>query len=249
SALAAAKSGFIVERLEQIEFLAPFKFYGNKSRTMAWKAGATRVQEGLRVDVTLESDTERVTGKVDHVQHFKGQVYLTLNDIVSPANAVPPKWGKNKGVTAAEIYQLYFHGPSFQVLEAAQRSGSTVLGRFNNNLIDINADEPGLFTTPLLIELCFQTAGLWEAGSTGNLGLPHSIGKLRVYRTASKNVSIFAEVKPKEINGQLYFDARVVDSKGNVYLDLINYRTSPQLETPNDRHLVPMKNLVSINQE
>ncbi|MRS05740.1 hypothetical protein EG832_21370, partial [bacterium] len=204
SALAAANSGFEVERLEHIQFLAPFKFYGNKSRAMAWKAGATRVQDGLRVDVTLESDTERINGKVDHVEHFRGQVYLTLKDIVSPNNAVPPKWSKSKEVTAEEIYQLYFHGPSFQVLEAAQRSGSSVLGRFNNNLININADEPGLFTTPLLIELCFQTAGLWEAGSTGNLGLPHSIGKLRVYRNATNGDAIFAEVKPKEIDGQLY---------------------------------------------
>ena len=244
SALAAANSGFEVERLENIEFLAPFKFYGNRSRAMAWKAGATRVQEGLRVDVTLESDTERVMGKVDHVQHFKGQVYLTLKDIVTPNNAVPPKWGKNNEVTAAEIYQLFFHGPSFQVLEAAQRSGNNVLGRFNNSLIDINADEPGLFTTPLLIELCFQTAGLWEAGSTGNLGLPHSIGKLRVYRNVINGTSIFAEVKPKEVDGQLFFDARVVDSKGNVYLDLSDYRTTPQVDTPEDHHLMPMKVLV-----
>ncbi|MBA4383704.1 MAG: beta-ketoacyl synthase, partial [Anaerolinea sp.] len=249
SALAAAKSGFVVERLEQIEFLAPFKFYGNKSRAMAWKAGATRIKEGLRVDVTLESDTERINGKVDHVEHFKGQVYLTLKDIVSPNNAVPPKWSKNKEVSSNEIYQLYFHGPSFQVLEAAQRSGSSVLGRFNNNLININADEPGLFTTPLLIELCFQTAGLWEAGSTGNLGLPHSIGKLRVYRNVTNGDTIFAEVKPKEIDGQLYFDARVVDSKGIIYLDLMDYRTSPQVETPNDQHLLPMKTLVAKSQD
>ncbi len=248
SALATAKSGFEVERLEKIQFLAPFKFYGNKSRAMAWKAGATRVQEGLRVDVTLESNTERLTGKVDHVEHFKGLVYLTLKDIVSPDNTVPPKWSKNKEISAAEIYQLYFHGPSFQVLEAAQNSGDTVLGRFNNSLIDINADEPGLFTTPLLIELCFQTAGLWEAGSTGNLGLPHSIGKLKVYRNAINGASIFAEVKPKEINGQLFFDARVVDAKGNVYLDLMDYRTTPQVDVPNDQHLLPMKILVSKKQ-
>ncbi|PKN90456.1 MAG: hypothetical protein CVU45_02500, partial [Chloroflexi bacterium HGW-Chloroflexi-7] len=120
---------------------------------------------------------------------------------------------------------------------------------FNNSLIDINADEPGLYTTPLLIELCFQTAGLWEAGSTGNLGLPHSIGKLQVYRNVINGASIFAEVKPKEINGQLYFDARVIDTKGNVYLDLLNYRTSPQVETPDDQHLMPMKTLVSKKQD
>ena len=245
SVLASDNSGFEVERLENIEFLAPIKFFGNKSRKIIWKALAVRIAEGLQVRVSLESDVERKTGRIEHTQHFRGLVYLTLKQVAAPEAATPPKWGKNKEVTAEEIYQLFFHGPSFQVLEAAQRSGNSVLGRFNKKLVQISADDPGLFTTPLLIELCFQTAGLWEAGSTGILGLPHSIGELKVYRKYVNGASIYAEIKPKERDGQLYFDARVMDSKGNVYLDLMDYRTSPQADPAEARFIEPMKILMT----
>lgn len=245
STLASENTGFEVERLENIEFLAPIKFFGNKSRKIIWKALAIRITDGLQVRVSLESDIERKIGKVEHTQHFRGLVYLTLKQVISPETATPPKWGKNKKVTAEEIYRLYFHGPSFQVLEAAQRSGDSVLGRFNKKLFQMSTDEPELFTTPLLIELCFQTAGLWEAGSTGTLGLPHSIGELKVYRKYVNGAAIYAEVKPKERDGQLYFDARVMDSKGNVYLDLTDYRTSPQSDPVKAQDVEPMKLLLS----
>jgi hypothetical protein len=245
SVLAAANSGFEVEKLENIEFLAPFKFFGNRSRTLEWKAGAIRNEDGLRVDVSLESNTENKSGVKIHTQHFKGQVFLTLKEIVTPDTSKPPKWGKHKIVTADEIYQLYFHGPSFQVLDAAQRSGELVLGKFNQKLAEIKADEPGLYTTPLLIELCLQTAGLWEAGSTGNLGLPHSIGELKVYRKYVNGASVYAVVKPRQQNGQWVFDARVVDSKGNVYLEMSEYRTAAQADSPNADLLVPMRAMLS----
>ncbi len=245
SVLAAQNSGFEIERLENIEFLTPIKFYGNKARTLVWKAMAVRIAEGLQVRVSLESDIERKTGKIEHFQHFKGLVYLTVKHVDAPHTATPPKWGKNKEVTAAEIYRLYFHGPSFQVLEAAQRSGNSVLGRFNRKLVEVFADDPNLFTAPLLIELCFQTAGLWEAGSTGVLGLPHSIGGLKIYRKFVDGISVYADVKPKERDGQVYFDARVLDAEGNVYLDLTDYCTSPRADRAETQLVEPMKSLLA----
>jgi len=244
SVLASDHSGFEIERLENIEFLAPIKFYGNKARKIVWKASALRITEGLQVRVSLESDIERKTGRTQHMQHFKGLVYLTPSQVEPPQAATPPKWVKNKEVTAADIYRLYFHGPSFQVLEAAQRSGNSILGRFNKKLVEVFADDPELLTTPLLIELCFQTAGLWEAGSTGVLGLPHSIGALKIYRKFVNGISVYADVKPKERDGQVYFDARVLDSKGNVYLDLTDYRTSPRTDRADTQLVEPMKSLL-----
>ena len=245
SVLASDNSGFEVERLEKIEFLTPIKFYGNKSRKIMWKAKAVKTSDGLQVNVSLESDIERKTGKMEHTLHFTGLVFLTPKQVASPESANPPKWGKHKEVSSAEIYRLYFHGPSFQVLEAAQRSGDNVLGKFNKKLVSIPADEPGLFTTPLLIELCFQTAGLWEAGTTGILGLPHSIGELKVYRNYLNGSAIYAVVKPKFRDGELYFDARVMDAKGNVYLDLTDYRTTPQSDPAEVQLVEPMKMLLA----
>jgi NAD(P)-dependent dehydrogenase (short-subunit alcohol dehydrogenase family) len=244
SVLAGDRSGFEIERLEKIEFLTPIKFYGNKPRAIMWKANALRTPEGLRVEASLESDLQRRSGSLEHFVHFKAQVYLTPGKLASPETAAPPRWVKGLEVKSEDIYRLYFHGPSFQVLEAAERSGDAVLGRFNKQLFEVAADEPGLFTTPLLIELCFQTAGLWEAGATGSLGLPSSIGELKIYRKYAKGVRVYAQVQPRQVDGQLFFDARVVDGKGNVYLELNDYRTSP-FPYPAEAGLVkPMKDIL-----
>ena len=250
SVLASGHLGFEVDHLENIQFLAPFKFYGNKPRNITWKAIAYRKPGDLQVVVTLESDIKRRGGETQHMLHFSGLVHLSPNAPVTTTEANPPKWMKKKSVSAEEIYKMYFHGPSFQVLDAAQLSNNDlVLGRFNKKLAGISADDPILFSSPLLIELCFQTAGLWEAGSTGVLALPQSIGSLRIYPRPLNGVAIFAEVKPSMNEGKLSFDARVVDEKGNIFLELTDYVTSP-LPYPAEKDLVePFKILVSEGQK
>ena len=246
SVLASENGGFEVERLENIQFIAPFKFYDNKPRTIQWNAVAYRTDEGLKVEVQLESDITRHGGKVEHTLHFTGTVFLASKMPVSEATAIPPKWTKKQSVKSEDIYKIYFHGPSFQVLHAAQLSNGKILGEFNKNLVNISADEPSLFTTPLLIELCFQTAGLFEAGATGTLALPQSIGTLKIFKQPLNGIAIFAEVKTHEVNGKYSFDARVVDAKGNVFLELTDYQTSP-LPNPAEKDLVePLKILVPV---
>ena len=245
SIIASDNPRYEVERLEKIEFLAPIKFHGNKSRNLNWKALAVKITDGLQVRVSLESAVERRTGKVEHTEHFKGLVYLTQKQITTPESATPPKWGKNKSVTSEEIYRLSFHGPSFRVLEAVQRSGDSVIGKFNNTIFHKPIDETEISATSLLIELCFQTAGLWEVGLTGFRSLPQSIGELKVYRKYIDGTSIYTKVNLKEHNGLRYFDARVLDSMGNVYLDMTEYRTSPQLEPAEAQLVEPIKILLT----
>jgi hypothetical protein len=246
SVLASENGGFEVERLENIQFLAPFKFYDNKPRMIIWNAIAHRLSEGIKVEVRLESDITRLGGTVEHTLHFTGNVFLAAKVPTSDAVAIPPKWKKKESVKAKDIYKIYFHGPSFQVLQSAQLSEGKILGEFNKNLVSVSADEPSLFTTPLLIELCFQTAGLFEAGATGTLALPQSIGTLKIFKQPLNGAAIFAEVKTREMNGKYSFDARVVDAKGNVFLELTDYQTSP-MPNPAEKDLVePLKILVPV---
>lgn len=242
--LASGPASFEVDRLEDIQFLAPFKFYGNKSRSITWRAIAYKQEENLKIRVTLESDAKRWNGEIQHMLYFSGWVYLSQNKPELEVVSNPPRWSKKKSVSSEEIYNLYFHGPSFQVLDAAQMSGNIVLGRFNKKLANGSADDPALFTTPLLIELCFQTAGLWQAGATDVLALPQSVGSLRIYPQPLNGVAIFAEVKPTECNGKLCFDARVVDEKGNVFLELSDYQTSPMPYSAEKNLVEPLKILV-----
>jgi hypothetical protein len=77
---------------------------------------------------------------------------------------------------------------------------------------------------PRLIELCFQTAGVWEMGIEGRMGLPQHIDRLSLLRNPDEAESrLFAVVIPNLHEGS--FDAEVVDEKGNRYLQLSGYRT------------------------
>jgi len=101
-------------------------------------------------------------------------------------------------------------------------------------------------TTPVLVELCMQTAGIWEAGTTGALALPSSIGELRLYRITPNGQPIYAAVTPvQDPQGNLVFNARVVDAKGRVYLELDNYRTSRLPYSVDEKLLMPLRGLVS----
>jgi hypothetical protein len=95
------------------------------------------------------------------------------------------------------------------------------------------------------VELCFQTAGIWEIGKTGTMALPRSIERLTLYHQNLNGASIYAEVTPIHSgDGVLHFDARVVDSKGRLYLDLKDYRTSPMSDSVEPGLLAPLQELM-----
>jgi malonyl CoA-acyl carrier protein transacylase len=250
TALGASKAGFRVTHLEDIHFLKPFKFFRDEPRRVTWKAQVRREASGLVASVLLESTKlKRIIEQGaadDRVEHFTGRVYLQpVDQPLQSAKVKPPKWNGAYTVTAEEIYRLYFHGPSFQVLEGVQRSGDTVLGKLRKEMPGLTSLEQPMITTPLLLELVLQTAGVWEAGATGIMALPMSIQNLTLYPIRPNGVTIYAEVQP--VNGEdgMCFNARVVDAKGHLYLELSGYRTSP-LANAAEAHLVaPFKALVA----
>lgn len=77
---------------------------------------------------------------------------------------------------------------------------------------------------PRLIELCFQTAGIWELGVQGRMGLPQHINQVRLLREPDRAAGrLYALVTPNLDQGS--FDAEVVDTAGNRYVQLSGYRT------------------------
>jgi len=104
-----------------------------------------------------------------------------------------------------------------------------------------------LITMPILLEAILQTAGIWEAGATGILALPRSIGELVLYRNVPQSGKLlYAEVIPnRSSDGSLTFDARLVDQNGTVYLEVKDYRTVALPYTVDAALLKPMKLLVS----
>ena len=214
-----------IEAVENVNFLAPFKFYRNQPRTLTVEAVIHPQGEAVVADCrligrrSLPSQTEpQVT------THFTARVRLTKQTCVA-ITAIP--LGKPDGsvVAAADIYRLYFHGPAYQVVERAWWDGNRIVGLMNQNLPDNHhpAEQPTLMA-PRLIELCFQTAGLWEMGVQGRMGLPQHIDRISLLRAPElAEGRLYAVVTPHP--DQASFDAEVVDAKGNRYLHLNGYRT------------------------
>ncbi len=246
--LGASANGFRVARLEDIRFLAPFKFYRNQPRRITWYAQVVRQHDGLVAHVTMESvmATSRLRAN-EIVRHFSGRVYLQpLPGKSGRADRVqPPHWNGGRTVDAEDVYRLYFHGPAFQVLDGVQISGDHVIGRMRSDMPPATSNRQAMLSAPLMIELCMQTAGVYEAGATGMLALPSAIGEVTLYSAESRGAPVYAEVSPKpEESGELSFDARVIDGDGQLYLEIKDYRTSPLPYPAEDALIEPMKKLL-----
>jgi hypothetical protein len=156
--------------------------------------------------------------------HFTARVKLTKQ--APEASSAPPP-GALSGDTfdADGIYRVYFHGPAYQVLDHAWLDGNRVVGQMAQHL-PANHDPSDLPTLmePRLIELCEQTAGLWEIVQQGRMGLPLHIDRVCVWR-APDGVEgpLYAVVTPNPDQGT--FDAEVIDTAGNRYVEVTAYRT------------------------
>jgi hypothetical protein len=128
-------------------------------------------------------------------------------------------------VDAAGIYRLYFHGPAYQVVRRAWRDGDRIVGQLSDTLpAHHEPPERPLTMAPRWIELCFQTAGLWEMGVQGRMGLPRHLDRVTVSSTpVAAEGTLFAVVTPSP-NGSS-FDVDVVDSAGKCCAHVSGYRT------------------------
>jgi len=217
--------GWHIESIEDINFLAPFKFYRSAPRDVRIKTQIHPEGDHLLMECELigeralanQAESQRVT-------HFTGRVLLAKNSVQAPAPKTLPERGGGS-VEAADIYQIYFHGPAYQVLEKAWWNGKQMLGVLAKGLPP-NHHPSELLTlmAPRLIELCFQTAGVWELGLQGRMALPQHVGRIALFRSPDLvEGRLFAVITPNVV--QKTFEAEVLDDKGNCYLTLNGYQT------------------------
>jgi acyl transferase domain-containing protein len=215
--------GWHINEIEEVNFLAPFKFYRSEPRLVTVEAAIHPCGEQAIADCRLlgyrvlpnQSEPQSTT-------HFTARVRLQDR----PAELAPVSPLKVEGhvIESADIYRLYFHGPAYQVVDKAWWDGRRIISRFSETLPSNH--QPPEFTTalaPRLIELCFQTAGIWEMGVDSRMGLPLHIDRLVVSsRLAECAQPLYAVVtRPDPAS----FEAEIVDGKGDRYLQLSGYRT------------------------
>ncbi|HUO59276.1 MAG TPA: SDR family NAD(P)-dependent oxidoreductase [Candidatus Acidoferrales bacterium] len=217
--------GWHVESVEDVNFLAPFKFYRNEPRTIAVNVRFRGESNAIVADCKLigkrslpnQADPQLTT-------HFTARLRLT-NKAAQLGRWSVPITKTGECVEGSDIYRVYFHGPAYQVLKRAWRNGACIIGELSDKLPDNHVPvERPLALNPRLIELCFQTAGLWEISNRSQMGLPNHIETVQCWGTPEQVTQpIFAVVTPDPTSGM--FDADVVDAAGNLYLHLSGYRT------------------------
>ncbi len=216
--------GWQVEAIENINFLAPFKFYRSEPRAMHVETRIHPQGDALLAECrlighrSLPNQTEP-----QPTTHFSARVRLAreraqarvVRAFVAPSSS---------GIEPADIYAIYFHGPAYQVVDGAWWDGERAIGRLANGLPpNHHPSELPTVMAPRLIELCFQTAGIWELGAQSRMGLPQHVLEVSLLRTPSLAEDLYAVVTPDTVQGS--FDAEVLDTKGNCYLRLTGYQT------------------------
>ncbi len=218
--------GWRIQAIENVDFLAPFKFYRHEPRTLTVETTIRPQGKELIADCRLNGRRSLPNqSEPQSTTHFTARVRLKKSaPEVAPVPALAVPTGH--AIEAADIYHLYFHGPAYQVLERAWWDGNRMVGLLAKGLP--NNHHPSELSTlmaPRLIELCFQTAGLWEIAAQGHMGLPNHVDRVcsLVCAPDEPDSRLYAVVTPDPVSGS--FDAQVVDAKGTRYVQLSGYRT------------------------
>lgn len=218
-----------VTEVRDVSFLRPFKFYHNRARSLLLRATSLRHENGdhwLRTRLRSVTQPSKPGLPVQEAVHFVADVRTSRTPVEALQVEPPIPPAGSAVVEAADIYQLYFHGPAYQVLERAHLSAGIAFGEMRTDLPPAwpTPEVPSLLA-PRCIELCFQTAGLWEAAAKRTLALPESVASVIVHQIPKAGTPLWAVVTP--IDEGASFDAQVVDESGRVFVTLAGYRTTP----------------------
>jgi NAD(P)-dependent dehydrogenase (short-subunit alcohol dehydrogenase family) len=235
--------GWYVESVEDVDFLAPFKFYRDEARTVTVELQLHPDGESLSAACRLIG-SRKLPGQSEPqvTTHFTGRVRLTKQAAAPEAATAPAASGPH--VDAPAIYQIYFHGPAYQVLEHVWRENGRSIGQIKADLPP-NHSPAELETAimPRLVESCFQTAGVWDIAVNARMGLPQHVERVCAYRMPQDlQTPAYADVSVRA-DGET-FDAQVLDAAGRCLVRLEGYRTVA-LPAPIDAE--PLKALQAVD--
>jgi NAD(P)-dependent dehydrogenase (short-subunit alcohol dehydrogenase family) len=220
--------GFRLVAIEDETFLTPFKFFRNQPATLHLSATAAPAGIGeLIVSAVLHSLVQpRPELPAQERVHFRARARMRRETGERPKVVFKKPAAKSLTIASASIYSVYFHGPAYQVIERAAVLDDSVVALMADGL-GPNAEPANAeaVTAPRLLELLFQAAGLWLLARKQTMALPTSLERARFYAQPeeAKDKRLYALVDVREQGAT--FDGRVVDDKGQVYAELVAYRT------------------------
>jgi Polyketide synthase dehydratase N-terminal domain/Polyketide synthase dehydratase domain len=218
-----AVPGMRVADVEQVDFIAPLKFYRDEPRAITVTAVIRPEGTDLVADCTLSAGRMLAGEQAPRVTtHFTGQVRLTSASVEQERAEAPGAHGA-PAVTQEDIYHVFFHGPAYQVVGEAWHRGADAVARLAQHMPAGHTPETGhTATEPRLAEACFQTAGLWEIGHAGHMALPAHADLVSMAQQPVPDAELFAVAHPAADGS---FDCQVLDGDGDVILRVNGYRT------------------------
>ncbi|NOZ88269.1 MAG: SDR family NAD(P)-dependent oxidoreductase, partial [Deltaproteobacteria bacterium] len=213
-------------RVRNLNFSRPLKFHRKESKRLLIKAKPVfeKGEPVVRAELFSIHKPKKLQVPEKQQLHFTAE-FLQQKEEAEKGQKVPKLSGRSKIVGRDQIYKTYFHGPSFQVLEEVKLQKSKAVGSLAREIPpEVNGGggtRPLLY--PRLVELCFQTAGLWEMQEKQLLCLPQRVESASVLDVPPQDEALYALVEARD--GDECFDARIVDDSGKVYVDIHGYHT------------------------
>ena len=214
---AEAVLGQPVSVVEDVSFHAPLKFFGMEPVEVT--IGAEPIENG-DLTVSLTSVRTLKNGRVQNKRHFS--LRALVGDVKLPSSALPDM-DVSRTIGSEDIYQRYFHGDTFQVLERADtyRTGELrapmkrSAAWFDDGSIEVQRSDAQAH------EAMFQLAGLAEMLSAKSMGLPSSIQRLTVHEKGT-----IVSVVCRERTDKQGWDLLGVDSQGMVLSEMSGYQSA-----------------------
>ncbi|MBI3941379.1 MAG: SDR family NAD(P)-dependent oxidoreductase [Chloroflexi bacterium] len=228
-----------VVAVENIKFSSPFKFYRNQPRTLYLQANLcppieeaqSRSELVLRVALKsapqgLAVNLEGGDGLTVLKVHFTANVRISREPVPAPKRIDELPLEEEMEISRDRIYRVFFHGPAYQVLERVQIAGEKALGYMAPFLPpDTSPADAEKLIEPRLIELCFQTAGVWEIVRKGRMALPLALESVSIYCHPDGILQQQIIARVTALEGGEKFDAQVVTHSGEVLVALRGYQT------------------------
>ncbi|HUT85721.1 MAG TPA: SDR family NAD(P)-dependent oxidoreductase, partial [Elusimicrobiales bacterium] len=188
------------------------------------------------IEVKIEVQGNKIELKSDFIGPKGVKLQTRTHFTAEVAQSGKLEWDINKPdmknfgnfeISKNKIYETYFHGPSFQVLEGICKvNEKNVFAVYNKPKASVWGKNPErkLLANPLIIEAIFQTCAYRSIHLSGTLSLPDIIGKVTVSDMGQVPDRLFIMGVFKEAKGnKTVYDGYAFNEKGELFATLKDY--------------------------
>ena len=212
-----------VSRISNIKFRSPIKLLKDKALNIHSELKIKEDQQFIKIKSKFIGPDGKQLGDIR--EHFQANLQQKNRFLGYPTllkNEVKNYLSMNifdKG----QIYDLFFHGPSYQVLESVSYlSNNNILAKYVLPEIPMYDYEVNYQINPLAIEAAFQAAGLHFMLKHKKAALPTAIDNVHLFETKKKVVLIRA-IFLKKTKTHAHYNVELIDENGDCKIKLENY--------------------------